>query len=357
MKHFIPFSSHRLGLNCGSAPIRDLLEFKGYKFTEPMCFGLGSGLNFVYHHGGTEVLDKQYRAPFTIITGRTSTPYVELCNVLGVKITVQRTNDSKYAWEEVKELINRNIPVACDIDVEMLQNNNPVTEKYGWHMGGHKTIIIGYDEEKNKAQLIENMIEDAITVPLDLFTTMRNSADLYPSQNEWFYIDVPDKIQDLKIALKMALIKNVQAMENPSFTVEDENERYKTTGIPGLEYWYSEITNWPNILEKDRLIASILTAFLQNNISGGGMYRKMYARFLREADDHLNIPSLVEASNIYRVLANDWESLIQMMMLCITEDEYSRFKDEQFIKVVNNIYFNEKKALLLLSEVTNKWLQ
>ncbi|MGQ4667177.1 BtrH N-terminal domain-containing protein [Metabacillus halosaccharovorans] len=357
MKHHIKFDSHRLGLNCGSAPIRDLLEFNGHRFTEPMCFGLGSGLNFVYHHGGTEVLDKQFRAPITIITGRTSAPYVELCSVLGVKITVKRTHDAERAWEEVKQLVNQNIPVACDIDVEMIQNNNPVTERFGWHMGGHKTIMIGYDEQENSAQLIENMIKDPITVPLDLFTTMRSSADLYPSENEWFYIDVPEKLQDLEIALKMAIIKNVNAMKNPAFTVKDQNQQYHTTGIPGLEYWYSEILEWPSILDKDRLIASILTAFLQNNISGGGMYRKMYARFLREADDCLNIPALVDASNIYRSLSNDWETLIKLMMVFIDDEDESHFKDPAFEKVVNDIYTNEKRAFSILNEVSSQWLR
>jgi|GEM_PF-1322149 len=356
-KHNIHFTTHRLGLNCGSAPIRDLLEFYGYRFTEPMCFGMGSGLNFVYHHGGPEILDKHYRAPITIITGRTSAPYVELCSVLGVKINVKRTHDQKRAWEEVKELVAQNIPVACDIDVEMLQNNNPVTERYGWHMGGHKTIIIGYDETANTVELIENMIADPITVSLDLFTTMRSSADLYPSENEWFYIDPPDKLQDLEVALKMAMIKNVHALKHPAFTVKGPQGKVDAIGMPGLETWYREMTKWPEILEEDSLIASILTAFLQNNISGGGMYRKMYARFLREADDCLNVPDLVDASNIYRKLANDWEELIAQMMQCIESKTYDIFKDPQFVKLVDTIYTQEKQAFSILDGVTRSWLR
>ncbi len=39
--------THYPGVHCESTAIRDLLAFEGLHFSEPMIFGLGSGLNFI----------------------------------------------------------------------------------------------------------------------------------------------------------------------------------------------------------------------------------------------------------------------------------------------------------------------
>ncbi len=353
MSKLIEFETHRLGLNCGSAPIRDMLEYNGFMFTEPMCFGLGSGLHFVYHHGGEEVVDRQYRAPLTVITGRTETPFVELCSVLGIKITLKRTHDKEIAWKTVKELIDRDIPVACDIDVSKIHDTNPIAEQFGYSMGGHKAILIGYNEEKNEAVIVENVIEEPVTIPLDAFHMIRASADLYPSENEWFYIDPPQQIQDISVAIKMAIRKNVQLMKNPAFSLYGTDKEW--SGLPGLRVWHEEIMKWPSILDKDRLELSIFTAFIQNSISGGGLFRKMYARFLREADDHLNEPQLVQASNMYRKLAKKWDALIDMMMNGYHAKEYSIFSSLEFKLLTDEILIMENEAIQLLDEVSKKW--
>lgn len=353
MRKVINFNAHRLGLNCGSAPIRDMLEYNGYLLSEPMCFGLGSGLHFVYHHGGSEVIDRQYRAPITVITGRTETPFVELCSVLGVKISLKRTHDKELAWEAVKELIDRDIPVACDIDVSKIHDTNPIAEKFGLSMGGHKAILIGYDTLANEAIIIENTIQEPVSIPLDVFHKIRDSAKLYPSENEWFYIDTPKETQKLSVAIKMAIQKNVQLMKNPAFSMYETNAM--TSGLPGLKYWHHEISNWPNILDRKRLELSILTVHIQNTISGGGLYRKMYARFLREADDCLNESGLIEVSNLYRRIAGNWDELISLMMEAYETKEYAIFSRNQFKELTTTILKKEYKAIELLDEVIKKW--
>lgn len=353
MSKLIEFNTHRLGLNCGSAPIRDMLEYNGYLFSEPMCFGLGSGLHFVYHHGGEEVVDRQYRAPLTVITGRTETPYVELCSILGIKITLKRTHDGDFAWKAVKELIDRNIPVACDIDVSKIHDTNPIAEQFGYSMGGHKAILIGYNESANEAVIVENVIEEPVTVPLDAFHMIRSSADLYPSENEWFYIDTPRQIQDISTAIKMSIRKNVQLMKYPAFSLYGTEK--ECSGLPGLRIWHEEITKWPSILNKKRLELSIFTVYVQNSISGGGLFRKMYARFLREADDYLNEAKLVQASNTYRKLAKHWDQLINMMIEAYHSKDYSIFSSSEFIDLTDEILIKEKEAIQLLYEVSKKW--
>ncbi|MGH6960024.1 MAG: BtrH N-terminal domain-containing protein, partial [Dongiaceae bacterium] len=44
----LPGFVHRPGVHCGSTSMADVLRHQGLELSEPMCFGLGSGLHLVY---------------------------------------------------------------------------------------------------------------------------------------------------------------------------------------------------------------------------------------------------------------------------------------------------------------------
>ncbi|MFQ5787368.1 MAG: BtrH N-terminal domain-containing protein, partial [Thermodesulfobacteriota bacterium] len=39
---------HIPGIHCGSVALRNVVTYYGLNLSEPMCFGLGSGLGFFY---------------------------------------------------------------------------------------------------------------------------------------------------------------------------------------------------------------------------------------------------------------------------------------------------------------------
>ncbi len=58
IEKFVPCS----GVHCESTTIRDLLAFNGLHISEPMVFGLGSGLGFIYWD--------MKKMPFPFVGGR-----------------------------------------------------------------------------------------------------------------------------------------------------------------------------------------------------------------------------------------------------------------------------------------------
>jgi hypothetical protein len=354
MKVSIPFHTHRLGLNCGSAPLRDLLEFYGVRFTEAMVFGLGSGMNFGYHHGDeATVPDKLWRAPYWIITGRATFPFVDTCSVLGVFLDLKRNLDNESAWLELKEFLDRGIPVVCDVDREeflpFINQNNPMTDIYGLRFGGHRSIVIGYDEEANTITFLENMIQEPVTIPLDMFNRLRNTPGaLYPSENERYIIRVPEKLQDMRVALKMAIAKTVHKFEYPD---------YPGMGLTALETWRKEILHWPELMQNEvQLQQSTIMSHTQCTIlSGGGMYRKLYAKFLKEADDHLNEPKLVEAARVYNRLVKKWDALLELMMQALQPEHRQTWGGPEMEKLVTEIYDGERQGMDLLRQVRDQW--
>lgn len=118
MRASIAFTSHRLGINCGSSPFRDVLEHAGFRMTEDMIFGRGSGLNLAYHHGDEVVPDQHWRARLTIVTGRSIAPYQEAASVLGVQLYARRCLGNAEALRHLQDHLDRGFPVVCEIDRE-----------------------------------------------------------------------------------------------------------------------------------------------------------------------------------------------------------------------------------------------
>lgn len=354
MRASIPFTSHRLGLNCGSSPFRDVLEHLGFRMTEDMVFGLGSGLNLAYHHGDDAVPDRHWRAPLTIVTGRSIAPYEEAASVLGVQLYSRRGLDDERAAAHLKEDLLRGAPVVCEIDREemlpLVGQENLLTRRFGFRFGGHKTIVVAFDEEANRATIIENMLPDPVVVPLDMLGRMRSTPGaLYPPENACFVVSPPRRLQRIDIAIKMAVAKNVQTMRCPE---------YRGTGLGAVDWFAEEVAAWPELLPPERLEASILMAWMQSeHLSGGGMYRNMYARFLRQADDVLAEPILVRAATVYRSLARRWSQLVADMVGALRRSDWSVFSSAALRDNVSAIARGEKEGLELLETAVDRWFR
>lgn len=104
---------HRAGVHCESSALRDIFEFFGFKFSEPMIFGLGSGLGFVYWHS------KQMSYPF--VGGRARDFDKNLCSNLGVTLKVNKTLSRAKAYESLKQLISGGLPVMIHVDMPYLK--------------------------------------------------------------------------------------------------------------------------------------------------------------------------------------------------------------------------------------------
>jgi hypothetical protein len=328
------------------------LEHGGFNLSEDFVFGVGSGLNLAYHHGDDLVPDAHWRAPLTIITGRAIAPYEEAASVLGVQLYSRFPTNNDEAWLDLKDCIDRGLPVVCVVDQEVVLahygRENPLTKRFGWRFGGHKTIVIGYDLAANTATVVENMFPQTFEVGLDVLARMRSTADaLYPPRNHRFTLVTPKKLQSSVRAVKMGITKNVQRMREPD---------YRGNGLPAVDWMTEELAAWPELLDKDRLEASILMASLQcEQLSGGGMYRNMYARFLRQADDLVPHQNLVLAAKQYRQLARDWSSLVGMMVEALKNDRYTIFSSVPFKDALSAIHAGEHRAIDLLDEAVCSW--
>lgn len=90
---------HRPGVHCDSSALRDVFEYHGFKFSEAMIFGLGSGLGFVYW--------KSKQMPYPFAGGRINDLNKNLCSNLGITMKVHKTMSRKRAYQALKKIISQ----------------------------------------------------------------------------------------------------------------------------------------------------------------------------------------------------------------------------------------------------------
>jgi len=107
----------------------------GIELSEPMLFGLGEGLSFIYWNMRT--------MDFPFLGGRIKTDLLtrHICSKFGLQLSVHETPSKAKAWQNVKQLLDAGRPVGLKLDAYHLEYfTNP------FHFAGHYVAIYGYDD-------------------------------------------------------------------------------------------------------------------------------------------------------------------------------------------------------------------
>lgn len=257
IKDFKPF----VGLSCEPTMIGNLLKNVGLELSEPMIFGLGEGLGFIYWDS------KQMGFPF--LGGRCKQDKLteNIQKNLNLKMTIYETTSKKSAWDFVKKNIDNNVAVGLKLDCYYLEY---FKEKI--HFAAHYVTMYGYDKDygylidtkgtgiKGKSSLLS--ISEA-----------RSAKGPMSSNNKAFIIDSIDNSICMKEIIAKAINNNAKEYLNPPI----QNISYK-----GINKTAKVITEWyqkPSITPK--LISQV--GFLMEEAgTGGALFRNMYRDFLKE---------------------------------------------------------------------------
>ncbi|GAA4583491.1 BtrH N-terminal domain-containing protein [Planotetraspora phitsanulokensis] len=121
--------------HCETTALGVLLRHEGLDLSEPMLFGLGSGLSFIYWDS------KGMALPF--LGGRVK-PFDLTRNLaarLGLTLMTEETTSPRKAWENVAAPIDAGRPVGLQLDCYHLDYFRSKV-----HFGGHVVAMYGYDE-------------------------------------------------------------------------------------------------------------------------------------------------------------------------------------------------------------------
>jgi len=324
---------HRPGGHCSSTALRDLLGFYGHDLTEEMVFGLGAGIGFIYfHHPDMK--------PPVYIGGRVFNLEEHLCKHLGIGMEVVSGMGADDGWLAVKEMLDQGVPTMVHADVYHLDYLRAKR-----HFGGHRIVLVGYDEEREVAFVADNDRDSICECSLASLARARSAAFLpQPADNTFYRFGVPERLTPLSRAIPPAVARAVRfnlrlPPQNPPSQPSPQDPPHPNLpprggkgqrgegaerasfncdgaevvrGVQGLERFALAMGGWPDEMDEDTLsllCKSIYVSAEKGGTGYGGNFRRLYGRFLNESAGVLSSPGLGRAGDEFIAIGDTWTSL------------------------------------------------
>ncbi len=314
------------GQHCETTATGTLLRQLGIDFSEPMLFGLGEGLGFIYWNMKT--------MDFPFMGGRIKTDLLtrNIAKNLELELVVKETASVQKAWDKVKELLDNGQAVGLKLDCYYLEYfSNP------FHFAGHYAAIYGYDEEY--AYLVDTRQQGAqVQTSLKSLEQARASKGPMSSRNLYYTLQKTGYEPDLSTAVLTAIRHNAGDYLNPPIT----NIGYKGILKAGTQpiKWFKESRN----IESEFKAAAML---MEKAGTGGALFRNLYRDFLKESYDLLKLNELKSAHKAFCEIAILWTNVAQLF------EEISRTQDIKYVyqasDILKSLSEKERKAMKLLS--------
>ncbi|TWP54339.1 DUF4872 domain-containing protein [Lentzea tibetensis] len=273
------------GQHCETTALGALLRPEGLDLSEPMLFGLGEGLGFVYWDA------KSMDFPFLGGRVKPTTITRTVADRLGLTLHVQQTASPRKAWQNVVAALIAGRPVGLQLDSYHLDY---FTTKV--HFGGHFVAMYGYDD--THAHLIDTAQQGGtVTTTLTSLERARNERGPMTARNLSYTIASPAGQLDLGEAIRTAISNNAHAFLNPPIA---------NLGHRGIGKAARQVVRWldrSNDPSRDLPLAATL---MERGGTGGALFRAMYRDFLAESATIVDDDTLRLGHQLYAEIAPLW---------------------------------------------------
>ena len=269
--------THHQSAHCENGVVSNLMKYNGFNISEPMVFGIGSGLLFCY-------------IPFLMVNHAPAITYRTLPGQIfkkfskrvGVKIKKEKFKNPKIAQERLDDNLAKNNPVGLQVGVFHLTY---FPDEYRFHFNAHNMVVYGKEEN---TYLISDPVMETVT------TLTEKELERVRFANP---IAFPETL-DLSQAIKKGIKETCRTMLAPAPVV----------GVKGIKYVSKLIRKWP--IKKGSKVANHYlgqVVRMQEEIgTGGGGFRYIYAAFLQEAAKVLYNDKLLELSKEMTEIGDLW---------------------------------------------------
>lgn len=280
--------NHQQSAHCENGAIVNLLNNKGFKITEPIAFGLGSGLFFVYLP-----FLKVNHAPAVSYRPLPGVIFNRMAKQLGIKVKRFKFSNPAKAQQKLDENLKNNIPTGLVVGVYHL---NYFPDEYRFHFNAHNIVVFG--KEENRYLISDPVLDYTVSLTEEELEKVRYAKGaLAPKGHLYYPIAVPQNT-DLTNAIKKAIKKTCNDMLAPVPIV----------GVKGMRMVAKAILKWHKKLGVAKANYNLVNLVrMQEEIgTGGGGFRFIYAAFLQEAGEYLNNAQLMQLSKEMALIGDKW---------------------------------------------------
>ncbi|WP_264558311.1 BtrH N-terminal domain-containing protein [Flavobacterium sp. N2270] len=280
--------THHQSAHCENGVASNLLKFHGINISEPMVFGIGSGLFYFYLP-----FLKVNHAPAISYRPMPGSIFNKAAKRLGIKVKRVKFSNNNQAQKALEENLNNNIPSGLQVGV---YNLTYFPDEYRFHFNAHNLVVYG---KENNTFLISDPVMETVTTltEKELEKVRFAKGALAPKGQMYFPIDIPAHI-NWENAIKKG-IKN---------TCNDMLAPVPIVGINAMEWVAKDMRKWPakkGVKVANHYLAQMVR--MQEEIgTGGGGFRFIYAAFLQEAAVILKNDKLKELSAEMTIIGDMW---------------------------------------------------
>ena len=287
--------NHVQSAHCENGVTTNLLRHIGVdEISEPLAFGIGSGLFFIY----IPFLKVNNGPAFSFRT-MPGQIFSRTCKALDIPVERKKFSSPEKAMAHLDNLLERDQPVGCQVGVYYLTY---FPKEYRFHFNAHNIVVFGKDGD---SYLISDpVMED--TTSLSSYELQRvrfAKGPLAPKGQIYYPKNVKEKIEERVIAnaIKSGIKRNVKMMLYIPGSI---------AGVSGIRYTGKLIKGYRDKLgvkKAGQYLAQLVR--MQEEIgTGGGGFRFMYAAFLQQSHRYHSHDELLSVASEFTRAGDLWRS-------------------------------------------------
>ncbi|MET2985362.1 BtrH N-terminal domain-containing protein [Aureibaculum conchae] len=280
--------THHQSAHCENGVVSNLLKHKGHQISEPMVFGIGSGLFFVYIP-----FLKVNHAPVVSFRPMPGIIFKRFAKRVGIKIKRFKFRNENNAEKALEAELQRKNPVGLQVGVYHLTY---FPDEYRFHFNAHNLVVYGKEED---TYLISDPVMETTTIltKKELNRVRFAKGAMAPKGHMYYPVEFPEELK-----LESAIKKGIKTV------CRDMLAPVPYVGVRGMRTIAKLIRKWPKkkgIKVANHYLGQLVR--MQEEIgTGGGGFRFIYGAFLQEAAVILNNPKLKELSLEITDIGDSW---------------------------------------------------
>ena len=285
---------HLQAAHCENGVTTNLLKSAGAtKLTEPLSFGIGSGIFFVYIP-----FLKINKGPAIAFRTMPGLIFKRTCKSLGIPVVRKKFSSKEQAEKVLEECLQAGKPVGCQVGVYYLTY---FPKEYRFHFNAHNLIV--YGREDDRYLISDPVMENVTTLSRYELERVRFAKGALAPRGQLYYPKENVLVTDerMRAAIKHGIKKSVNDMLHIPFNI---------AGVKGIASTGKKIKKWRNQLGQQTagLYLAQLVRMQEEIGTGGGGFRYIYGAFLQEAFAYHPIDELTEISKIFTQSGDLWRT-------------------------------------------------
>ncbi|WP_217196541.1 BtrH N-terminal domain-containing protein [Streptomyces buecherae] len=314
--------------HCETTTLGVLLRHEGLELSEPMLFGLGSGLGFVYWD--SKAMD------FPFLGGRVK-PFEltrNLAAALGLELVVGETTSPRKAWQNVAASIDAGRPVGLQLDSYHLDYFRTKV-----HFAGHVVAMYGYDAQD--AYLVDTAPQGgAVSTSLAGLAKARAERGPMAARHRSFTLTAPRDLAPPQDRIVPAIRACAHAFLNPPIA---------NLGYRGIEKAAKQVPKWLQRGGHPHEDLARAAALMEKAGTGGALFRNLYWDFLAECAQYVDSGHLRTGHGLYAEAAALWTRVAALIATAgESGDERSLVEAGSLLRELSRVERDAMRALSAL---------